>query len=31
MMGCGLVADRGCLSCYEDALREKDGILPIAK
>jgi hypothetical protein len=24
MMGCGLVADRGCLSCYEDVLREKD-------
>jgi hypothetical protein len=24
MVGCGLVADRGCLSCYEDVLREKD-------
>ncbi len=27
MMGCGLVADRGCLSCYADVLREKDRMI----
>ncbi len=27
MMGCGLVVDRGCLSCYEDVLKEKDRMI----
>ncbi len=28
MMGCGLVADRGCSSCYEDVLK-KDKIIAV--